>query len=378
MVSATDQVTAVAHPTVADPWQPRAPSWLSRRPSRFASQTGRPLFIGGCPRSGTTLLRSLVDNHPDLAMPAETQFVLEVYAARERYGDLRRPEARRAIAEWLFYEDGHGGRRLRVKNSLSREAAVERVMAAPPTLGSLFATCFRIYAEAYGKPRWGAKRPAYAPHVRDIFRLFPDAQFVNVIRDPRASVASQVKLRWYRECDRLENAIATWETAVQRLDAFAGRLRLDQLLDVRYEDLVRDPRRALRAICEFAGLRTGEAVEEMIASERIGIFREGWHDRLKQPIDTTAVDAWRTQLGPRKTALVERATGAYFTRFGYRGLPGLDAPPAQRRLRALELQREHRARRYREWERAEVKRRWVTHRHPVAAPRGAGATPPAR
>ena len=74
-----------------------------------------------------------------------------------------------------------------------------------------------------------------------VFALFPDAQFVNVVRDPRGAVASQIPMGWDEPDVALAGSLANWEASIERVDAFASQLRPDQLLDVRYEDLVRGP-----------------------------------------------------------------------------------------------------------------------------------------
>jgi Sulfotransferase family len=325
----------------------------------------RPLFIGGCPRSGTTLLRCLLDNHPDLGVPAETNFLIPLWRFRARYGDLRRTENRRAVAEWIFNTDGTGGRRIRAGSD--RAAAIERVTAAAPTLGSLLAACFEIYAEVHGKPRWGDKRPAYAGFIAALFELFPDAQFVNLVRDPRAAVASQMRVGLHSQDAPLAASVTTWLTSVRRVDAFSRRLRPDQLLDVRYEDMVRDPAGTLRRICDFASLREGDAIEEMLTRERTGKFREGWHTLITQPITTATIDSWRDQLTPAEAALVQRAAAAQFERFGYRPDAELQAVPEHSALRELRHEQASRARKWRRHAREELKRRLYVYRQPVAA-----------
>ena len=238
----------------------------------------------------------MLDNHPHLAVPAETNLVFPLWRFRVRYGDLRRPENRRRVAEWIFLTEGYGGQRIRAGRD-PREA-IERAVAAPPTLGAILATCFEMYAEMHGKVRWGDKRPGYAGHIETMFALFPDAHFIHLVRDPRAAVASQLPLGWATQEDALAHSIANWETAVARVDAYARRLRPDQLLDVRYEDLVRDPHTELERICAFAGLRGGDAVAHMVSADRRGTFREGWHDRLNDPVSTAPITSWRERLTP--------------------------------------------------------------------------------
>jgi sulfotransferase family protein len=357
-----------AHPTLADSWEPRPEAWLSQGPSRFAGTSGRPLFIGACPRSGTTLLRSMLNNHPDFAMPAETGFVIPLWIGRGGCGDLRVAGNRRRLAEWIFDAPGRGGRRIRA-GAFSRAQAIERVEASEPTLGSVFATLFEMFAEAKGKPRWGDKRPAYSVYIDAIFALFPSAQFVNVVRDPRAAAASAVRLGWYADerGSAVASAVASWEAAVRRVDRFARRLRPDQLFDVRYEDMVRDPAATLQRVCDFCGLRGGDAIPAMIAGPRRGVFNEGWHDRLAEPISTAPIDSFKEDLEPHQVALVEHATGPYLQRLGYVSDASAHAEPRPADLKALTTHRRNRNVKWVRYALGEAKRRHVTHRHPVAA-----------
>ena len=161
--------------------------------SEFAALPDRPVMIGGCPRSGTTLLRTMLHAHPELAIPRETRFVLESWGRRRKFGDLRQEANRRRLARWIFMREKTDADRL----GLDPEAAVERLVAAPPTLGSLLAECFVMFSERHGKRRWGDKRPMYASRIAAVFDLFPSAHFINVVRDPRACIASLRKLNWY-------------------------------------------------------------------------------------------------------------------------------------------------------------------------------------
>jgi hypothetical protein len=356
---------ATATPTVAEQWESRSAAWRERGPSDHAGTPDRPLFIGACPRSGTTLLRSMLNNHPDLAVPAETDFVIPVWLARGSYGDLRNPRNRRRLAEWIMDTPGHGGRRIRA-GGIERDEAVERVSASAPTLGSVFASCFQIYADVHGKPRWGDKRPAYCNYLDMLFALFPHAQYINLVRDPRAVVSSLTQIDYFPGDDALEAGTAMWEATVHNVDRAARDLHPDQLLDVRYEDMVANPAGVLSAVCDFAGLRGGDTIEQMISGERGGKFREGWHEKLSEPVSTVNVASWSKRLEPAEVALIEHAVPGQMERFGYERAtePGVGPDPAARR--ELGRQRKRRARRWRRFALGELKRR-VTYRHPVAA-----------
>jgi hypothetical protein len=347
-------------PTVAHRPQPRAPEWAARRPSPYDGRPDRPLFIGGCPRSGTTLLQVMLDMHPELGIPRETNFIRELWWQRARFGDLRDPVNRHRAAEWIFGDDAHLTRRL-THRRIGRRKAIAAVAAAGPTIGSIVEACVRLHA--HDIPRWGDKRPAYSGFVGPLLAMFPDAQYVNVVRDPRGAVASQVAMGWDAPEVAVPAAIARWEGAIARTDQAARRLRTDQLLDVRYEDLVGDPHAALARLLAFAGLRAGDIVETMIAGERRGRFG-GPHVLVAEPVTTSSVERWRERLTPREVALVEDAAAPLMERFGYRPLHETEPDPGDR----SELERQRRANRS-EWRRTrrdELVRR-VRYRRPVAA-----------
>src|SRR5215216_1225373 len=182
-------------PTVTPGWSPRSAAWLQRAPSPFMGAAARPLFIGACPRSGTTLLRVMLDSHPDLAIPHETNFIRRLWWQRRRFGDLRDPANRLRVARWIFTTKDTRGSRLS-DGRISRRDAIRRVAGAPPTIGSIVQACLRLYADVNGKPRWGDKRPAYSGFIGTLFTMFPNGQYINVVRDPRGAVASQIPMGW--------------------------------------------------------------------------------------------------------------------------------------------------------------------------------------
>jgi len=151
------------------------------------------------------------------------------------------------------------------------------------------------------------------------------------------------------------------------MDDAARRLRPDQLLDLRYEDLVADPHAALERVCAFAGLRAGDAVETMIAAERRGRFG-GHHIRLAEPVSTAFVERWRERLDAPQVALVEREAAPLLDRFGYLPLGEAGAEPTPGDRREFERQRRRRRRAWRRAQRGELVRR-IRYRRPVAAVR---------
>src|SRR5436190_14581802 len=229
-----------------------ARSWWSGRSPRagpstidgmaFASEP--PLLLLGVRRSGTTLLRVMLDGNPELAIPDESYFIPQLVArhpgpidADEFIDDLRRL---RTLREWELPVEAV---RQRVRDGMSAGEAV--------------AAIYQAYAERHGKRRWGDKTPMYMQHLPLLERLFPDALYVHLIRDGRdaalsflAMPAGVVTRTWAHPRSAADFA-CQWRLEVAAAQAL-GRRAGERYLELRSEALVGDPEGVLRSICGLA------------------------------------------------------------------------------------------------------------------------------
>ena len=322
----------------------------------------RPVLVGGCARSGTTLLRSMLNSHPDLAVPHETKFVVTAWRNRDRFGDLTRVENRRAVARWILELPNTRFTRL----GIEPDELTEAFAAAPPTLGSLMAACFSRYAEHHGKPRWGDKRPSYSRNLDALFRLFPQFQFVHVVRDPRACAASM--RRAWDGWGRVASAAEVWERTDKAVRAARRGLPAGQFLEIYYEHLVAEPEQTLEQICGFLGLDpTG--VPKMLDYHRNGVDlpRDKLYGNAAKPVSTTAVQRWMSDLSEPEIAFLEHVLGDRIRAHGY-DLTAAGTPVPADQLadyRSLRSRRDREALRRRL---VELKRK-ATYRQPTAAQR---------
>lgn len=279
----------------------------------------RPVFVGGCPRSGTTLLRSMLNAHPVLALPRETHFVLESYRRRATFGDLRDDDSRRQLARWIVTRKRTQFDRL----ELPRDRALTALSNAPPTVGSVVGTALKLFAERFGKPRWGDKRPRYVQAMPALLDMFPDAQFVAIVRDPRAVVASMKKLGWLDSWydGTVAGGVDRWLHAVRAGRQGLRRYRDDQLLEIRYEDLVDDPAGVLSHMCTFLGL-SHDALDAMLQFHRGDTdiptrMRSKYHPKLMQPVTDAALQSWNSVLTLEEVAFIEQTTSREMAHYGY-------------------------------------------------------------
>lgn len=291
-------------------------------PPATTQDSCRPIFVLGCPRSGTTLLQQMLHSHRRIAFPSETRFVHVSYAMRHEFGDLERERNRRALAEWIT-----GGEDTKFKAlGLDPAGVVEEIVQAPPTLGSALAAVFRTYARAHGKPRWGDKRPSYFRRVPMLRRMFPDAQFVHLVRDGRDAVSSLTRMPWFK--GDLYAAALTWREAVDTGRRLGARLGPDTFYEFRYEDLVAEPEDELVKLCAFLGEEyDAEMTKAYQHARRTVPARRTWHLRTHEAPNTRVVGAWRERFEDEEADLVEHVLADRLRHHGYE-LTGVPRPAA--------------------------------------------------
>ena len=296
------------------------------------SQAPFPFFVG-CGRSGTTLVRALVDAHPDMAIPPESHFVV---AEAPRGGAAFDPaafvSALAASDRFALWE-------------LDRDAVAGAVRGAADYPDAVRAT-FALWARRQGKARYGDKTPGYVVHLPVIAGLFPEAVVVHVVRDGRDVAASFVELGW---AGTAEEAALHWRLRVSRGRQAGRALAPGRYHELRYEDLVADPERTLRALCEAIALPFSPAMVDHRA-EAAEVARTTshpeYHRHLAEPVTADLRD-WRHDLDPSTLARIELLAAPVLAGLGYE--PSGVRPSARDRAAAAG----HRAR----WEAHRVSRR---------------------
>lgn len=301
----------------------------------------RPIFILGCARSGTSLLQLMLRSHPRVAVPAETRFVVPAYTARCEFGDLAVMENRRALGDWITRDRSTKFRAL----GLDASEITDEIAAGPPTLGSAVGTVFGAYARRFGKPRWGDRRPSYVRYAGPLLRMFPDAQFVHLVRDGRDCVASLLETPWYDQ--DVHHAVSVWREAVDRGSRLGARLGPDGYYEMQYERLVTDPADELARLCAFLGEDFDPAMTQP----------DGPAERTV--VTTTRVGSWAQRLHSWEISLAEAAFGERLAEFGYEP-SGLPKPPASQLARFTKVNAHRRMAQRKE----ALRERWRRHHEP--------------
>jgi len=286
---------------------------------------GPPIFIVGCFRSGTTLLRAMLANHPDVAIPPESHFIPRVWAVRRRYGDGGAFDAHRLVSDITAtarFKQWH----------LPKEVVLNHVREVNPRdFAATIEAVFTAYARHHDRRRWGDKTPGYSLELRLLGRLFPSARFINIVRDGRDVALSFIEMG---ATSRLVDVATAWATRVRKARADGIALGRDRYVEVRYEDLIEDPTRIVEQVCSHVDLDfRPEMLEYYKGIDRLVPHGERHiHRNLGRP-PTKGLRDWRTQMDKADVRLFEAVAGNELTDFGYERVAR--AIPARSRARAL-------------------------------------------
>jgi hypothetical protein len=299
--------------------------WRESRDRRAAERGPERLpapFVVGVNRSGTTLLRMMLDAHPELTIPPETHFVPELIDAAEQ--GHATPE--RLLAT-ITSQREWGDFGLTEEELLERFGRHEKL-----TAGDALRDFYEAYAERQGKPRWGEKTPIYVKSMRKISVALPEARFCHVIRDGR-DVALSIRDRATKE-HPIDRIAERWVRRITRAREQAKRL--DHYLEVRYESLILDTEPTLREVCDFFALpwdtavldyhqRSAERLEEMKRElpdqgKRTHLsveLRMKTHARTTEKPDPRRVSRWRESMSREDRELFESIAGPLLQELGY-------------------------------------------------------------
>lgn len=292
---------------------------------REAPSAPMPIIVG-VPRSGTTLLRFMLDAHPELAIPPETGFlaVLDVAGGPRDATTLlelitRYPPDLPAFAD--FGVD-------------ARELHDQWTRLVPFDLRAAVRGFYRAYAHRHGKTRWGDKTPSYLASMHAIRELLPEARFVHLIRDGR-DVAVSLRRQWFAPSREIAALAEFWRRQI--LAARVAESADVAVLEVRYEELVRLPEPVLKRICSFVELEYTPAMLEYPVSApqrlqehrgRIGpdgsvlLTAAQRHAQQRNSVrapDPSLIGSWRSALTLAEQDTFHRIAGDLLDELGYQG-----------------------------------------------------------
>jgi protein-tyrosine sulfotransferase len=289
-----------------------APAAVLGRPLH-GQERYQPFFIIGSGRSGTTLLRATLEAHPDVHIPPENLLGPAIRDWR-RYSRLPWNVILRIVLgtfELHPFWDRWELPLAALFHEIDRWPHSRRNLAA--VLDALYRAHLRVYKPA--AIRWGDKTPPNTFALPALRSVFPDLRVIHMLRDGRDVVRSFMAF----STNSLPHFAREWLRSLRAAQAFGARYPA-QYLEIRYENLVREPRATLETAALFLGLTFDD---RMLRHHELGL-RFGDVERyshlqgVQGPITTSSIGRWRTAFDAAQVGELERLLGPTLAAMGYR------------------------------------------------------------
>jgi hypothetical protein len=226
-----------------------------------------PIFVVGVWRSGTTLLYSLLNQHPDIRLFYESDLPALWPMFRVPWG------RKNWFEKWEYWNAGVSRHDL---DPVQLEAPVKSLAEAAELAG-------RQYAAQQGKTRWGCKSPSYYDRMVSLAGEFPDARFIVIWRDPeeicRSVIRASATALWFTRPGMTHKALLASKVLKNQCQKV---LRMGAAVhQIHYEDLVNHPSDTMKGVCEFLQVPFTPAVAVLSKGERSEVFAGAHHNLAK-------------------------------------------------------------------------------------------------
>jgi hypothetical protein len=274
-------------------------------------------FIVGVPRSGTTLLRLMLDSHKDVAIPTETHFDIERLHAYLDCKDCKEKFLDIVINKTIRFPE------LGIVADDYRQFVYE---LNPFNTSVAFIEIYKMYAKRFGKEYYGDKTPGYMRSMVKIQDLVPNAYFIHLVRDGRDVMLSHRNVIFASNGEVYDSA-RFWKQRI--LNARSQVSKLNKYVEIRYEDLVCNTENTLRIICDFIDIDFDFNMLEYYknADKRLDEFSDVGilskmeklkiHKLTNNKPDKTRIQKWKKELTKEEIKTFNEIAGDLLDEFNY-------------------------------------------------------------
>ena len=269
-----------------------------------------PVFILGVPRSGTTLLRLLLNAHSKIAICGEIHFFDQVKEIQKRLPELNKDNLEQFFS---LLNNTYSLQKLTRKDELF--ANVKKLLLKEEKISyeKFYLYLMQEYATLDNKKIIGEKTPQNIRYVNDIYKIFPNAKIIHIIRDPRAAIASMLKVDWTAN-DVIINTLK-WKIDI----LFSQEYEKNPLnfKEIHYEDLIKFPEKTLKELCDFIGVEYEKAILDFHKTAKQYIGNQPEKVNTFKPLSTDSLNKWKEQLSEEQIYIIEMLAGSYIQKLGY-------------------------------------------------------------
>jgi len=273
----------------------------------------KPIFLIGAERSGTTLLEVMLGCHPRITAPPPAWLFPRFYPYLYTYGDLSQDDNLRTLASEMLLSV-HRWRPL--SSNLTEAVDILVSEATEKSFAGLFNAMLKLHVKQTTKQRWVEKTPHNLFFIAPIKELFPNAQFLHIIRDGRDQSVSYMQASFGPT--NVLVAAEAWKLCVNAVRPWKDKLSSSELLEISYEELVREPEKTLVKICVFLSEDYSPSMLDFW-KRGIGRRRSKRHDLrlIGSPVTTESVGRYKRFLSIWEQEIFAGVAGKALEENGY-------------------------------------------------------------
>ena len=270
----------------------------------------KPLFIVGCPRSGTTLLQEMLNAHHEIALGPELFFIRLIYHKRKKFGDLSIRKNRRMVGETIITLNNF------TEFGFEKKEFLDWIKENNVDYGDIYRRILEQLDKKHKVKYIGVKTPNNMLYIKEIINLIPDAQFINIIRDPRAVVNSWSKVPW--STGTIVGDATIWNRYMKAYHRLPDNIKTKIYL-IRFDDLVNDTIGQLTKLAEFLGVQYNEIMLSYYNNKKMSFSStaEPWKKNVQKPIKNERINAWKQQLSEADIIRVEGVCRRYMKVYNF-------------------------------------------------------------
>lgn len=266
-----------------------------------------PVFIVGAQRSGTTLLRLLLNSHSQIAIPEEARFLMPLLVQERLSAGFKGTDFEKLVSYMRASDE------FQLWNYDSGEFLAGLGQMGEVGLVDFVDKLYSSYARSEGKRYW-ADKSLFFRRIDILARMFPQGSFIHIVRDGRDVFDSWRKMDASKDC---APAVALdWRLKLRFIERAFARLPAGRTLVIRFEDLLGNAEAVARSTCEFLGVDYEEGMLDFHKKSRRYVGDH--HSRLIfKPIESGNQSKWRHNLSHAEKVAFDLIAGRQLERYGY-------------------------------------------------------------
>ena len=276
----------------------------------------QPFFVIGAARSGNTLLRAILANSEQLVIPPESYALGNIVRVWHRLNFLEWEELVRVVLGAFASHDEFYTWDLDLKELYQQLNGLPESDKNLATCLSMLFFSYRDRHQPYAT-RWGDKTPLNSEYLPWLNLVFPQAQYIHIVRDGRDCVASMMRAG-FQDGD-LQMAALEWQVRVANNLRLGGQLPENQFMEIRYEKLVTDPVQEIERVCRFLGIAFDQGMLDTGRNfNQLGdTVTLDHHRNVANPINAASLGNWRSELTATQQKELHGKLGSMLKRLGY-------------------------------------------------------------